>query len=200
MPQLRFIPNCLPPVDEHGEPAELNTNEHAVLQWNVVGTVILSKNNQFTSINVEFQDRQFHRNFSISDDFRSNMACLNYSGLFLGTRGERDQDEDAYEDDEEAVNEIEKALPDEQRIERKRSYIFYKPLNEWKNLKEWYYKFDQGEFADMIAQGTDWCVCLTDQCYLRFFTQAGVQKHVLYQNTNVITMVGYENLLAIIYH
>lgn len=199
MPQLKFISNCLPPVDEYGEPAQLNSNETAVLQWNVVGTCILRKQMQFTSIDVEFTDKNFHRNFSINDDFNVSMACLNYSGLFLASKGERMQDLDAYEE-EEQIDKDEEKLPDDQKLEKKRSYVFFKPTNEWKQLKDWHYKLDQGEYVDLIAQGTDWCAALTDQCHLRIFTQTGVQKQVLYQNSNVITMTGYENLLAIVYH
>lgn len=154
---------------------------------------------QFTSIDVEFTDRNFHRNFSINDDFNVSMACLNYSGLFIASKGERMQDLDNYEEDEQ-IDKDEEKLPDDQKIEKKRSYVFFKPCNEWKQLKDWHFKLDQGEYVDLIAQGTDWCACLTDQCHLRFFTQSGVQKQVLYQNSNVITMAGYENLLAIVYH
>lgn len=109
------------------------------------------------------------------------------------------QDLDAYEE-EEQIDKDEEKLPDDQKIEKKRSYVFFKPCNEWKQLKDWHFKLDQGEYVDLIAQGTDWCACLTDQCNLRIFTQTGVQKQVLYQNSNVITMTGYENLLAIVYH
>ena len=52
------------------------------------------------------------------------MACLNYSGLFIASRGEKIQDLDI-------DHEVEK-LPDDNSVEKKRSYVYFKPLNEWK--------------------------------------------------------------------
>ena len=51
-----------------------------------------------------------------------------------------------------------------------------------------------------MASGTGWCAAYTDAGYIRIFSQDGVQKQVIQQSSLVVTMVGYENMLAIIYH
>jgi len=52
----------------------------------------------YTSIDIEFSDRNFHRNLRINDDFNSCMAIMNYTGLV--TASKRIQiNEDEYEDD-----------------------------------------------------------------------------------------------------
>lgn len=43
-------------------------------------------------------------------------------------------------------------------------------------------------------------MCFTDCNYLRFFSKDGVQKYILNMSSMMVTMAGYENLLAIVYH
>lgn len=120
------------------------------------------------------------------------MAALNYSGLFLASK-RIVQDQDDYEEDAEID-----ANPNE--IDKKASYIYYKPLNEWKKQKEWNYKLNDGESVEAIASGSGWCACYTDQGYLRIFSQTGVQKQVIHQSSIVVSMTGYENHLVVVYH
>ena len=55
------------------------------------------------------------------------MAALNPSGLFMASKSVV-QDQDNYEDDAEIEN------PNDE-IDKKASYIYFKPLNEWKKQK-----------------------------------------------------------------
>jgi hypothetical protein len=70
------------------------------LHWSLMGTIALRQTQQFTSIDVEFSDKNFHRNLCINDDFGSSMAMMNYNGLVLANKAEV-QDLDAYEEDDE---------------------------------------------------------------------------------------------------
>ena len=120
------------------------------------------------------------------------MACLNYSGLLLA--GKRVfQDVDQYEDDD---------LSDgkEGGIDKKSSYLYFKPLNEWETKKDWSYKMNEGESIECIASGSGWSACVTDQNFLRIFSHDGVQKQIMSQSSMIVTMTGYENLLVIVYH
>lgn len=120
------------------------------------------------------------------------MACLNYSGLVLA--GKRIyQDVDQYEEDD---------LDDfkEGDVDKKSSYLYFKPLNEWETKKDWSFKMNEGESIESIASGTGWCACVTDQGFLRIFSHEGVQKQVVSQSSMIVTMAGYENLLVIVYH
>ena len=98
------------------------------------------------------------------------MACLNYSGLLLA--GKRVyQDADQYEDDdlEDDIDEIKAG-----GIDKKSSYLYFKPLNEWETKKDWHYKMNEGESIECIASGTGWAACVTDQNFLRIFSHDGV--------------------------
>ena len=92
-----------------------------------MGIVSLRHEFQFTQIDVEFMNKQFHRNLGITDDFCATMATLNYSGMLIANPA-LEQDEDAYEE----VDEL-----DEQANRRKNSNIEFRPFNEWKNVKPW---------------------------------------------------------------
>lgn len=51
----------------------------------MVGSVALRHEFQFTQIDVDFANKNFHRNLGITDDFGATMACLNYSGMMLAS-------------------------------------------------------------------------------------------------------------------
>lgn len=159
----------------------------------MVGTVILRKQAQFTAIDVEFADKHFHRNLTINDDFRCSMASLSYSGLVLASKGDYDQDK--YDEDDDV------SMDDAGKVDKRGSYLYFKPLNEWRrDLKDWNFKMNYGESILCIAQGTGWVAAFTSAGYIRIFSNDGVQKFVLHQSSQVVTMTGYENMLVIIYH
>jgi len=115
------------------------------LAWNVIGTVHLRKQNMYTSVDVDFNDKNFHSNIRINDDFKSSMASLSYTGLLLASRGEL-QDLDKYEDDEEDLDA--KSITENEKIDKKSSYLFYKSLA---GKKDWYYKMLPGESVECIT-------------------------------------------------
>lgn len=116
-----------------------------MLAWNLVGKVILRRQVHFTSIDVDFQDKALHRNFSINDDFNCSMACLNYTGLVIASQGEF-QDLDKYEEDDEEEADVNAAATTQgEKIDKKASYLYFKPLNERKDLKDWHYKMNFNE-------------------------------------------------------
>jgi chromosome transmission fidelity protein 4 len=126
----------------------------------------------------------------ITDDFGATLAQLNYSGMLLAN-SVLEQDEDSYEDDQSNNN---------QDNRRKASNIEFRPFNEWKQAKTWTYSFKNGESVECLAMGSGWCCCLTNFGYIRVFTHGGIQKQILCQGAAVVSMAGYENLLAVVYH
>ena len=48
--------------------------------------VSLRQEFQFTSIDVEFMNKNFHRNLALNDDFGISMAVLNYGGLLMASK------------------------------------------------------------------------------------------------------------------
>lgn len=63
-------------------------NKYRVLAWNTVGTMALREEANFTSVDVEFANKNFNRNITINDDFGACMGALSYSGMMLASRGE----------------------------------------------------------------------------------------------------------------
>ena len=89
---------------------------------------------------------------------------------------------------------------DEMVKRRKNSNIMFQPFNEWKDVKPWNFELKNGESAECLAIGSGWCAVQTNFNYIRIFSNDGIQKHLICQGTSIVTMVGYENFLAIIYH
>jgi hypothetical protein len=54
----------------------------------MVGIVALREEVVYTSVDVEFSDKNFHRNLVINDDFGVSLAALNYTGLFLASKAQ----------------------------------------------------------------------------------------------------------------
>ena len=154
-----------------------------------MGIVSLRHEFQFTQIDVEFMNKQFHRNLGITDDYGATMATLNYSGMLIANPA-LEQDEDAYEE----VDEL-----DEQGNRRKNSNIEFRPFNEWKNVKPWNFQLKNGESVECLSMGTGWCCAYTNFNNIRVFSHTGIQRHVLSQGMPVVTMAGYEGLLVIVY-
>lgn len=89
-PQQSFVSNC-----QFDNPV----GKLKVLAWNMVGTVWVRNEVQYTSIDVEFTNKNFHRNLMFNDDYGAQMAAINYSGMILASKAEAG-DLDQYEDDE----------------------------------------------------------------------------------------------------
>ena len=89
-PQETMIPNCQ---------FNFPVGKYKVLSWNMVGTVVLREEFEYTSVDVDFSNKTFHRNLMFRDDYNYSMAAMNYSGLVLASKA-LEQNLDDYEDDE----------------------------------------------------------------------------------------------------
>ena len=101
------------------------------------------------------------------------MATLNYSGMLIASKA-IESDLDNYEDDDE----MEVVDDDDTKYNKKNSQIYFKPFNEWKNLKDWHYELKDGESVECLAIGSGWCAVATDFGYIRIFSNDGVQKYI----------------------
>jgi hypothetical protein len=52
----------------------------------MVGIVSLRQEFQFTAIDVEFMNKNFHRNLTLNDDFGIQLVALNYTGLLMASK------------------------------------------------------------------------------------------------------------------
>ena len=132
----------------------------------MVGTISL-RSEKITSIDVDFSNKNFHRNLVLSDDYQVSMAALNYSGMLLASKGS-DTNEDEYENDEEVSMDM------DAKVNHKNSHVYYKPFNEWKNFREWHMELKDGEKAECLALGSGWCAVQTDFGYVRVFSMEGI--------------------------
>jgi hypothetical protein len=71
--------NCQPDFTVGGK--------YKVLSWNMVGTVVLREELAYTSVDVEFTNKQLHRNLVINDDFGAIMSSISNSGMILASKG-----------------------------------------------------------------------------------------------------------------
>ena len=111
-PQDNFIPNCQPDFSVGGK--------YKVLSWNMVGTVVLREELAYTSIDVDFTNKQLNRNIVINDDFGIIMASIGHSGMILASKGAENQEieeemEDFIRPDDEDID-----MDDPDRDEKKR--------------------------------------------------------------------------------
>ena len=183
--QMAFLSNCV---------FDFQAGKHRILSWNTIGVVGVRSEFQYTVIDVDFANKNFHRNLVLNDTFGVTMAAMNYNGVLLASQAE-EKNEDQYEDDiaDDEMNE------DENYKRRKSSNIQYKPFNEWKDVKEWNYELKNSESVECLAVGSGWNAVLTNYNYIRIFSNNGIQKGLLCQAHPIVTMAGYENFLAIVY-
>jgi hypothetical protein len=123
------------------------------------------------------------------------MAVLSYSGVLLASRAE-ERDENEYEEDELDDD----VLGADLEKRKKSSNIQFKPFSSTGASKEWSYELKNRESVECLAMGSRWCAVLTTNNYLRVFSTDGIQKHLLCLATPVVSMAGYENLLAVVSH
>jgi chromosome transmission fidelity protein 4 len=82
-PQDAFMSNCK--IDQK----EDIVGEPVFLHWSLMGTIALRTTASYTSIDVEFSDKNFHRNFCQNDDFKACMATMNYTGMVVASKAEQ---------------------------------------------------------------------------------------------------------------
>ncbi|TNV85001.1 hypothetical protein FGO68_gene11836 [Halteria grandinella] len=192
-PQGSFMSNCQPDFTVGGK--------YKVLAWNLVGTVCLRQELTFTSVDVDFTDKQTHRNLVINDDYGAVMVALGHGGMLIASKGEGGEEEEMDEfirpDDEDIDMEN---GDDEQKKLKRNAHILFKPFNTHKSLKDWHFALKHSEQVECVAMGSGWCAAATDFGYIRVFSHEGVQRTILCQGTPFVTLTAYENLLAVIYH
>ncbi|CDW81941.1 wd repeat and hmg-box dna-binding protein 1-like [Stylonychia lemnae] len=192
-PQDTMISNCQ---------YDFPVGKYRILAWNMVGTVTLREEFDYTSVDVDFSNKGFHRNLMFRDDYHFSMASMNYSGLALASEAEK-VNEDDYEEDDLEEDEMEsdaKKAEREQKKLRKHSHIYFKPFSQYKTLRDWHYQLDLGENIECLANGSDWVAIYTNLNYVRVFSNEGIQKYIFSLATPLVSMTGYENLLSIAYH
>jgi len=74
--QTTFQSNCV---------FDFMAGKHRILSWNTIGVVGIRPEFQYTVIDVDFANKNFHRNLALNDVFGVCMAALNYNGVLMAS-------------------------------------------------------------------------------------------------------------------
>ena len=133
----------------------------------------------------------------INDDYGTVMVSLSYAGMLMASKG---TDEGVEEEELDGFIDEDMNMEDEDKKRKRHSHLLFKPFNSWKSLKDWHFSLKHGEQVECLAMGSGWCAAATDFGYIRVFSTEGVQRTIISHGTPFVTMAGYENLLAVVYH
>jgi hypothetical protein len=167
-PQESFMSNCQPDFTVGGK--------YKVMAWNMVGTACLREELSYTSVDVDFTDKNTHRNLVINDDYGTVMVSLGHAGMLMASKGtlEGIEEEELDEFIDEDIN-----MEDESKKRKRHAHILFKPFNTWKSLKDWHFALKHGEQVECLAMGSGWCAVGTDFGYIRVFSNEGIQRTIL---------------------
>lgn len=163
------------------------TGSRNYLAWNMCGKVVIRKHADIDSRIEEYIDIEYTLGSlskkSVLNSSAYSMADINFKGTLLASEGYILR-EDEYEDEE--LGE-----------EMKKAKIRFFPS---KNDKVgWEHKLSAKENIISIAQGSLFSCVFTSKNFIRFFSPEGKEFFILGAR-GVISMAGYDNVLAFIYH
>ena len=79
------------------------------------------------------------------------------------------------------------------------STVFYRSFNSWSSHAYWRVELPIGELPDLVACTDSMVFVYTSRGYLRCWDVSGVQKSILTPCNHVVSMVGNDSLLCIVY-
>lgn len=56
------------------------------LCWNLVGSIIMRRDNEYNFMDIDFSDKNFHKNIRTRDVYNLEMGEMNYSGAIMASR------------------------------------------------------------------------------------------------------------------
>lgn len=68
------------------------------LCWNLIGTIIVRRDNEYNFLDIDFSDKNFHKNIRTRDVYNFEMGDINYCGAIMASRFVP-QNENEYEDE-----------------------------------------------------------------------------------------------------
>ncbi|CAI5736541.1 unnamed protein product [Hyaloperonospora brassicae] len=136
-------------------------------------------------VKVEFADKS-RRGFKFNDNYMFSLAFLgDYGAIFAAPRRAREDWEDVDAD------------TDESNIVS--SLVFYRPFESWASNSSWHKTLPEGEDAECVAAGREYCAVATSLHTLRIYTSSGLDYALLRLPGRIVTMTAKESLLAVVY-
>jgi chromosome transmission fidelity protein 4 len=80
------------------------------------------------------------------------------------------------------------------------SSIHFRPIDAWGNRNDWSHSLPDGENVVSVAVSNYCCAVATDANYLRLYTPSGVQTGIRSIPGPIVTIIGSEELVLVVYH
>jgi WD40 repeat protein len=156
-----------------------------LLSWNLLGAISLRNEGERMAIDIEFDDKTYHPTIVLTDFAGISMGTMNHRGAVMASRF-KEQNDNEYEDEED----------ESQKHSTLRFKSFHGNLSEF----DWEKRLEEGENAEAVAIGSNWCALATSYLNLRIFNHQGLELAVYALERLVVALAGYENILAIVLH
>ncbi|KAG3119199.1 hypothetical protein PI124_g3851 [Phytophthora idaei] len=169
------------------EPTGRSSSATSLLAWTPEGEIEVIRGASMSEnlVKVEFTDKS-RRGFKFNDNYMFSMAFLdNYGAVFAVPRRVRED----WEDLEAGSNESDVTS----------SIVFYRPFESWASNSSWHKTLPEGEDAECVAAGREFCAVATSLQTLRIYTASGIDYALLRLPGRVVTMTAKESLLAVVY-
>jgi hypothetical protein len=143
---------------------------------NNVGLIASQEGSNSNYIEIEFNDVSKHKNDRFTDHFSSHIAALGESGAVFANKS----------------------------LSKTQASLTFKSFNSWSNESQWRVNMEDEEQIETVAVCTDFVLASTKtedgQCFLRVFSTNGIQLSVLAFPSQIISMCGNNNNLAVLYY
>lgn len=169
----------------------LETNGHSLrrryLVWNWIGVIIFrdepsSSSSSSSLIDIDFHDAAVSRPCHFTNHHRFSLASLSSTGaVFASGRQSR----------------IEPSSSSSHRVHLP-STLFFKGSNAWGPQADWTLQTDTEDIV-AVACGSSFVACVTSERSLRLFTCSGFQRHLLTLPGSIVSLVGHEDRLFLVY-
>ena len=130
--------------------------ERKYLCLNLIGFAWTVDQDSHHTITVEFYDREFHRDFHLTDPYKYDKACLNENGTLFSCPESGGQ----------------------------RSTIFYRPHETWTARNDWRIEMPAGEEVEAISLSDSYITATTSANYVRIYTLFGTPIRVYRQKSS----------------
>ncbi|KAL3663203.1 hypothetical protein V7S43_011613 [Phytophthora oleae] len=159
----------------------------SLLAWTPEGEIEVIRGATMSEnlVKVEFTDKS-RRGFKFNDNYMFSMAFLDdYGAIFAVPRRAREDWED-----------LEAGSTESDVIS---SFVFYRPFESWASNSSWHKTLPEGEDAECVAAGREFCAVATSLQTLRIYTTSGIDYALLRLPGRVVTMTAKDSLLAVVY-
>lgn len=147
-------------------------NRH-YLCFNMIGTIcaITSATGDQYVFDVSFHDTS-QRPFHFTESTKFSIAALGSTGAIFGSTATS-------------------VIP---------STIYFRPVDTWGNKNDWALSLPEGESVISLAVNAYCLAAATDMQYLRLFAPSGVQTSIRSIPGPIVTIIGNDNHILVVYH